>query len=292
MPRSALIDSLMAKQKKTYKIGIIRGMETTFPDTLIPFINETYGSKGVTADFVMLDALKMNDDYGYDVIIDRISHEVPFYRSFLKHQALKGTYIVNNPFWWSADDKFIDNTIAEEAGVAVPKTVLLPHKHRPPNTHGTSFRNMKFVDWDAVEDYVGYPAFMKPFDGGGWRGVTRVTNREELMRAYDDSGDDCMMLQEGIEYEAYYRCYGVGQDNVHIMPYNPAAEPHRRYFDIPETHDDAILENVRTGVKAICKALGYDLNTVEFAVRDGIPYAIDFMNPAPDADFHSVGQEN
>ncbi len=276
------------------KIGILRGMETTFPDALIPYINEKYGDSGVHAEFVELDAVSQDGTPEYAVVLDRISHEVPFYRSWLKWTALKGTYVVNNPFWWSADDKFIDNVIAQQAGVAVPKTVILPHKKHPENTEDSSFRNLKFpINWDAVVEYIGFPAFMKPHDGGGWRGVTKVSNRDELFAAYDDSGTDCMMLQEGIEFESYYRCYGVGRKHVHIMKYNPVAEPHLRYHDVPEGPiPEDIFNTVHSGVLALCKALGYDLNTVEFAVRDGVPYAIDFMNPAPDADFNSVGQEN
>ena len=118
---------------KVKKIGVLRGMETTFPDGLIHHINETYGDKGIVAEFIQLDAVRMDGDPEYAVILDRISHDIPFYRSYLKWAALKGTYVANNPFWWSADDKFIDNVIAEAAGVAVPKTVILPHKQQLPN---------------------------------------------------------------------------------------------------------------------------------------------------------------
>lgn len=280
--------------KSIKKIGILRGMETTFPDGLIHHINETYGDQGVHAEFVQIDSVRMDGDPEYAVLLDRISHEVPFYRSYLKWAALKGAYIVNNPFWWSADDKFIDNVIAENVGVAVPRSLILPHKEHPPNTDASSYRNLKYpVDWDAVFGYIGFPAFLKPYDGGGWRGVTKVRNPEEFFAAYDASGTDCMMLQEGIEYTDYFRCYGVGRDHVRIMRYNPAAENFARYFDVPqEPIDPALYARVERDVRALCATLGYDLNTVEFAVRDGIPYAIDFMNPAPDADYHSVGQEN
>lgn len=285
----------MANDKKIKKIGILRGMETTFPDGLIPHINDTYGDEGVHAEYVQIDAIRMDGDPEYAVILDRISHEVPFYRSYLKWAALKGTYVVNNPFWWSADDKFIDNVIAEAVDVAVPKTVILPHKEHPENTDSNTFRNLNFpIDWDGVIDYIGFPAFMKPHDGGGWRGVTKVNTSEELFDAYNDSGTDCMMLQENIDFEDYYRCYGIGQKDVRIMRYNPlAANPAARYFEISDAPaDPKLIEKMERDVLALCKALGYDMNTVEFAVRDGIPYAIDFMNPAPDADYHSVGQEN
>ncbi len=281
--------------KKIKKIGVLRGMETTFPDGLVHYINENYADAGVQAEFIKLDTVQMDKDPGYDVILDRISHEIPFYRSYLKWAALKGTYVVNNPFWWSADDKFIDNVIAEEAGVAVPRSAILPHKERMPNTEDTSYRNLNYpVDWQGLFDYIGFPAFLKPHDGGGWRGVTKVHNEAEFFEAYNESGTDCMMLQENIEFEDYFRCYGVGQSEVRVMRYNPlAANSQARYAEVnPNPVPPKMLERIERDVLAICKTLGYDLNTVEFAVRKGVPYAIDFMNPAPDADYHSVGQEN
>lgn len=276
------------------KIGILRGMESSFPEALISHINTDYRKDGISAEFVALDAVSMHDKPEYKVIIDRISHEVPFYRSWLKSMAIKGTYIINNPFWWSTDDKFIDNIIAENVGVAVPKTVILPHKEHPTNTKEESFRNLRYpVDWGKVFDYIGFPAFLKPFDGGGWRGVTKVEDPKSFFKAYDESGQDCMMLQENIEFDEYYRCYGIGRSEVHIMKYNPITEPMLRYSDVSEEPiKPQMKKRIKRDVLALCKALGYDMNTVEFAVRNGIPYAIDFMNPAPDADYHSVGQEN
>jgi hypothetical protein len=276
------------------KIGVLRGMESSFPEALIEYINTNYSKKGVHAEFISLEYINMHGDSEYDVLIDRISHEVPFYRSFLKWAAIKGTYVINNPFWWSADDKFIDNIIAEQVGVAVPKTVILPHKQHPPNTQGNSFRNLKYpVDWEAMFEYIGFPAYMKPHDGGGWRGVTKVRSPLEFFQAYDDSGIDCMMYQENIDFEDYYRCYCIGRKDVHIMAYNPTTEHHLRYASVRDKIIPAAMKKRLTrDVLALCNALGYDMNTVEFAVRDDIPYAIDFMNPAPDADYNSVGKEN
>ncbi|TNE68571.1 hypothetical protein EP331_15575 [bacterium] len=276
------------------KIGVIRGMENSFPEALIAYINEEFKDKEVHAEFVQLDSVRMDMVKEYEVIIDRISHEVPFYRSFLKASAMAGTYVINNPFWWSADDKFIDNIIAEKVEVAVPRSVILPHREHPTNTQSTSYRNLKYpINWDAIFDYIKFPAFLKPHDGGGWRGVTKVTDPESFFKAYNESGQDCMMLQENIDFEEYYRCYGIGRKEVHIMKYNPIAPHHLRYMDVPEEPISAKMKTrIKKDVLALCKALGYDMNTVEFAVRDGVPYAIDFMNPAPDADYHSVGQEN
>jgi hypothetical protein len=275
-------------------IGILRGMETTFPDALVAHINEVHASEDIQAEFVSIDAVTMDDVVRYDVILDRISHEVPFYRSYLKWASLCGTFVVNNPFWWSADDKFIDNIIARQVGVAVPKSVILPHRNHPPNTDSSSFRNLRYpIDWERIAKYVGFPAFLKPHDGGGWRGVTKVHTLEELWSAYGESGTDCMMLQEGIEYDAYFRCYGIGREYVRVMKYNPAAPGPMRYKDVPAGEVPAdLMKQLETAVLSICRALGYDMNTVELAMRGGTPYAIDFMNPAPDADYHSVGAEN
>lgn len=276
------------------RIGVLRGMESSFPEALIEHINRVHGGAGVHAGFVELDAVRMDGERVYDVILDRISHEVPFYRSYLKWAALAGARVVNNPFWWSADDKFIDNVIASRVGVAVPRSVILPHKEHPPNTQSTTFRNLRYpLDWEGVFAYIGFPAFIKPHDGGGWRGVSKVHGPEELFAAYDASGHACMMLQEAIEFEEYYRCYGVGRARARVMRYNPLAPHHERYSAVPvEPIPEAMRVRLERDVLALCTELGYDLNTVELAVRGGVPYAIDFMNPAPDADLHSVGQAN
>jgi biotin carboxylase len=171
--------------------------------------------------------------------------------------------------------------------------VVLPHKVNPPGTTAQSMRNLMYpLNWDEVFDYIGFPAFLKPFSGGGWKSVYKVTNPDEFFRAYDDTGDLCMTLQQGIEFKEYFRCYVVNQKQVHIMQYDPRLPHADRYIKNPEPVDPALLARVEKDCLTLCKALGYDLNTVEFAVQDGIPYAIDFLNPAPDADFHSVGEAN
>jgi hypothetical protein len=274
------------------KIGILFGMENTFPGALVEKINAK-GVKDVSAEFVQTGAVRMAEPCGYDVIIDRISHDIPFYRAWLKNATLGGTRIVNNPFWWSADDKFFNYALATKLGVAIPQTVCLPHKEHPAGTTDRSMRNLQYpLDWDGIFGYVGFPAFLKPFDGGGWRDVHKVTTREEFFRAYDQTRDLCMTLQRGVNFKEYFRCYVVGQEKVHIMPYDPRAPFHERYVKNPPAYDPALLARVERDSLTLCRALGYDLNTVEFAVEEGVPYAIDFMNPAPDADLHSVGQAN
>jgi hypothetical protein len=272
------------------RVGLLFGMEDTFPWALINEINNRGGDR-VEAGAVEISYLKDDGVFPYDVILDRISHEVPFYRTYLKCAVASGVKIVNNPIWWSADDKFFDNLVAKAVGVAVPRTILLPHKQYPPNTEAKSFRNMKWVNWDEVFSYLRWPIFMKPAYGGGWRDVYKVHDPTEFFAAYDQTRDLAMMAQEAIEFDSYYRCYVLGRKRVRIMQYNPKQPHHLRYA--ADYHTPTELEQrMHRDAIALCEGLGYDMNTVEFAVRDGVPYAIDFMNAAPDADLYSVGQAN
>jgi hypothetical protein len=276
------------------KVGILVGREVTFPESIIKSINEK-GKGEVVAEMVKIGGIRLDEEKKYDVIIDRISHEVPYYRATLKRFALEETYVINNPFWWSADDKFFNFSLADKIGVAIPKTVLLPQQDYIPDVTSESLRNLEFpIDWESIVNYVGFPAFLKPFDGGGWKNVSKVNSLEELFTEYNKSGKLCMTLQEGIEFDQFVRCYCVGQEKVLIMPYDPS-KPYlsgMQYVDVEDYLSPELHERVEKDVITICKALGYDLNTVEFAIKDGIPYAIDFMNPAPDAEIASVGEKN
>jgi len=201
---------------------------------------------------------------------------------------------VNNPFWWTADDKFFNYALAHKMGVAIPPTVILPHNQHPEGTTEQSMRNLVFpLNWQQIFDYVGFPAFLKPYSGGGWKHVYKVHSAEEVFHHYNRTGDLCMTLQRGVEFDEYYRCYVVGQEKVHIMKYDPKLPHHERYVKgNPPPSTKALRERIERDSLTLCRALGYDLNTVEFAVEGGVPYAIDFLNPAPDAEITSVGQEN
>jgi hypothetical protein len=276
------------------RVGILAGREITFPESMIKSINEK-GGGDVVAEMITVGGISLDEPRKYDVVIDRISHEVPYYRAMLKRMALEGTYIINNPFWWSADDKFFNYSLAKKLGVAIPKTVLLPQHSYIEAISSESLRNLEFpIDWQAIVDYVGFPAFLKPFDGGGWKNVSKVNSLEELWYEYNQTGTLCMVLQEGIEYDQFVRCYGVGKEKVLIMPYDPS-KPYlsgEQYVNVDNYLSPELHARVEKDVNTINKALGYDLNTVEFAIKDGVPYAIDFMNPAPDAELASVGEQN
>ncbi|MEM9820062.1 MAG: hypothetical protein AAF985_03280 [Bacteroidota bacterium] len=275
------------------KIGILFGQENTFPQAFVERVNQK-NAKGVQAELLHVEELMQGEPTDYAVIIDRISQDVPFYRAYLKNAALNGTAVVNNPFWWSADEKFFNNCLMEKIGVPVPKTVLLPSNEMPTDTTSASFRNLKFpMDWNKVYDYLGgFPLYMKPHEGGGWKNVYKVRNEEELFKAYHETGQLVMMLQQEIHFEEYFRIYCLGGKDIRIMQYEPRNPHHLRYVQDPKPVAKKLLKTMEDYVLKINHSLGYDFNTVELAVMDGIPYAIDFCNPAPDADVNSVGQDN
>lgn len=273
------------------KIGILYGRERSFPEAFIEKVNSK-NVKGIVAEPVKIDKVVQGEDSGYAVIVDRISQDVPFYRAFLKNAAVCGTAVINNPFWWSADEKFFNNCLSTKIGVPVPKTVLLPSKDLPADTTELSFANLAFpLDWEGIINYVGFPAYMKPFAGGGWKNVYKIKDLDDLFNKHAETGELVMMLQEEIIFEEYYRCYCIGGKHVHIMPYEPRNPHHLRYSaDFSPSKEK--YEEMKEIVLKINRYLGYDFNTVELALRDGVPYAIDFCNPAPDAEVTSVGQEN
>lgn len=273
------------------KIGILFGQERTFPQALVERINNKKPS-GILAEPVSIDKVMQGEGSGYAVIFDRISQDVPFYRAFLKNAALCDTAVLNNPFWFSADEKFFNNCLATKINVPVPKTVILPSREMPPDTSENSFSNLTYpLDWDGIFNYVGFPAYMKPFAGGGWKSVYKIKDMDDFFIKHGETGELVMMLQEEIIFEEYYRCYCIGGKYVRIMPYEPRNPHHLRYVADFKPSEER-LKMMEEIVLRINHYLGYDFNTVELAVRNGIPYAIDFCNPAPDADKNSVGEEN
>ncbi|MSP14723.1 MAG: hypothetical protein EXR62_17415 [Chloroflexi bacterium] len=266
------------------KVGLIVGREWSFPPALIEEVNRR--NAGVVAEFVKLGGTKMNEQCPYQVIVDRISHEVPYYRSYLKNAVLQGTVVVNNPFMWTADDKFFDASLATKLGVAHPKTIVLPNKDYVEGIVSESLRNLTYpMDWQGIIDYIGLPAILKDAHGGGWKEVYKVNSLDELIQRYDTAGLLTMVLQEYIEWDHYVRCMVLGREHVLPMKY----DPRERKYIVEHAHMTAELgSRVVNDALKLCRALGYDMNTVEFAVKDDVPYAIDFMNPAPDMDINSL----
>jgi hypothetical protein len=267
------------------KVGLLCGREWSFPPRFLDEVNRR--NAGVTAELVKLGGTRMDEPNPYAVIIDRISHEVPYYRSYLKHAVLEGVRVVNNPFMWTADDKFFGASLCEKLGLAHPKTLVLPNKDYVPGiVPSESLRNLMYpLDWAWVAEYVGMPCILKDAHGGGWRGVYKCNTIDELIQNYNQSGLLTMIAQQFIPWEQYVRCMCLGQDEVLVMPYDTH---HRKYIPDPNYLSQQLHDRIVKDCLTLVKALGYDMNTVEWAVLDGVPYAIDFMNPAPDMDVNSL----
>lgn len=283
--------ALSMTAKKT--VGLLVGRERTFPDALIAEV--TRRGSDVVASYARLEATRIDRPPPYDVLVDRISHDVTCYQPMLKLAALNGTRIVNNPFWRIADDKFFNTGLALRLGVAVPKTVLLPSHSYGDDITEQSLTNMKLVDWDAIAQELGFPMFLKPHWGGGWRDVYRVTSLQELFDAYNRTGRLTMILQQGIRWTQYVRCLVLGRRDVRVALWDPRKSHFDRYTqaasDMPPLSKD-LEARIASDALKLCNALGYDMNTVEFGVQDGVPYAIDFMNSAPDLDISSLGPDH
>jgi hypothetical protein len=277
----------------TKKIGIMVGRESTFPGAFIEEVNRR--NAGVVAEFVKLDGTGMAEECPYDVIVDRISHEVPYYRTFLRTAMVSGTVIVNNPFWWSAsDDKLFGATLCTRLGIAHPRTIALPsHSYIEGIDLQESLRNLKeSIPWEQhVEHVGGFPVILKPNAGGGFKKVFKLHALDQLWDAYNQTGTDVMILQEFIDWEKYVRCLVIGQEQVLVMKFDINAPYPHRYFDEPDYITKEEHDRVVDSALKIVHAFGYDMNTCEFALKGGVPYAIDFTNPAPDMDFWSLKEK-
>jgi hypothetical protein len=261
---------------------LLCGREYSFPPAFIERVNQLGHSHGITAEMVKFGGTRMDEPPEYKVIVDRISHEVEYYRGALKQAVLQGAYVINNPFWWTADDKFFNYSVMHKLGLAIPRTVLLPQKGYPADVDLTaeSLRNLIFpIDWDGLLDYVGRPAILKPYSGGGWKHVYKVNNREELLAAYELTSPYPMTLQQFIDFDRYVRCFTFGKTDITPVAYDPRE---RRYLVEHEYLNAGLGARVVRDAQTINLALGYEMNTIEFAIQDDVPYAIDYLNPAPD----------
>jgi hypothetical protein len=266
------------------KIGLLVGREWSFPPAFLDEVNKR--DAGVVAEYVKLGGTRMDEPCEYAVLIDRISHEIPYYRTYLKNAMLQGAYCINNPFWWSADDKFFGASLITKLGLTSPKTIALPSKDYIPGVVSESLRNLVYpLNWDEIISYVGLPAILKDAWGGGWKNVYKVSNIDELISAYNDTGTLCMILQEFIDYDHFVRCICIGQDTILPTKYDPK---NRRYIVEHDHLTPELGERIVNDARKINNVLGYDMNSIEFAIKDGIPYAIDFTNPAPDMDINSI----
>src|SRR4029079_16196186 len=250
------------------KIGVLRGRENSFPDAFIAKVNST--GKGVVAEQIQLGGTKLNEPVPYRVVLDRMSHEVPYYSVYLKMAALQGTYCINNTFWRAADDKFFGYAAAEKLGIAEPKTVVLPNREHVEDVTTESLRNLWPTDFGMYLEYVGLPCIMKPAHGGGWKDVNKILNMEDLVHHYNASGAKTMMLQEFITWDTYIRVPTIGRRHARAIRYDPRRMGLGWFTQAYDSLPRAMRARAEELSLIFNRALGYDMNALEFAVRDGI----------------------
>jgi hypothetical protein len=239
----------------------------------------------VVLERVRIHPFSLYDDTTYNLVIDRLAwwHVNP--REWLKKAALVNkVYLLNNPFTFQSMEKHSAYSAMIRFGLHIPDTVLLPPKNGPDTDkfRRTAARYHDMFDLPAIAAKMGYPLYMKPFDGGGWRGVSRIDNEQDLMRAYDESGSGVMHLQKGIDnFEVFVRSLGIGPQ-IASFNYDPSQPMHGRYqiqhdFLTPEKGREAQIIT-----KVINAVFRWDFNSCEAILKDGVLSPIDFANACPD----------
>ncbi len=258
-------------------VGFLIGREKEMPDTVIGILNERY--EGIQAELVKLGGTFLDEPVPYDVIIDRMSHEIPYYHAYVKYAALSGCYIINDPFVWANDTKFFAGALMRKLGVRTPRTAVLPNKDVATDTVPDSFRNLSYpMDWQAIVDYIGSPAIFKDVRSGGRRFAHRVNNVEELIQRYDESGTRTMILQQVIDSSHQYHCMVIGGEKTLLMPYSLETS---RYYEGDGGLDDRIVRQMTEVALKIAHVYGYDINLTEFVLQGDEVYLINATNPSP-----------
>ena len=227
----------------------------------------------------------------YDLVVDRLTHWYTLQREWIKKAVLMdGLYVYNNPWSVQSYEKHSSYCAMTMLGMPIPKTVMLPKKNYEDQAdlEYTLQNYARLFDLADEGSRLGYPAFMKPFDGGGWRGVTKIDDAEGLQKAYDESGTDLMHLQQAVAgFDVFVRAVGIGPQ-VRVMKYEPSNPLHERYLvdrDFFSAEDEQLIVDTCLTINTF---FGWDFNSCEALRRDGVFYPIDYANPCPDHQVNSI----
>ena len=263
------------KDKK--RIGLVIGRERDLPEALTAAINAHYDD--LHMEMVQMGGTYLDELSPYSVIIDRMSHEIPYYRTYVKFAFLQGCYLINNPFTWSVDNKFFATALAKYYGWHTPRTVVLPNKDVATDVVPDSFRNLKYpMDWEGIIQYIGTPAIFKDVRSGGRRFAHRVHNVEELIQRYDESGTRTVLLQQVLDTDQHVHCLVIGQEKTLLLPYSLASG---RYYDELVEPDSALGQQMIQAALSLTRFYRYDINMLEFVILDEQLYVISCTNPSP-----------
>jgi len=264
------------------KIGLIIGQEKSWFSAFIEEVEKN--GKGVTAELVKLGGTRMDEPCDYDVIIDRMSHHVPYYRAFLKTALLQGTIVINNPFWSSAIDSFFGATLASRLGISHLRTVALPSHSYSNYVHHDALGNLIYpIPWDNHIDHLGgFPVILRPAWNTPSGQVYKLESYEDLWRAYNETGTECMMLQEHPRSEKYVRCICIGSQTF-LIKYDPYTNDYR-YPEGNSLLTKKEQEKVSQSALKINEVLGYDVSTIDFTLTSKTIFLTDIISPSPDFD--------
>lgn len=268
-------------------IGILIGKESDFPKAFIKTVN--HRNTSVTAELAKLSYTQMDGATNYNVIVDRISHIVPYYRSFLEFAVLHNSYIINNPFRWSVDSRFIGTAVVNLLGLKSPRTIILPNKYIERDAVPDTFRNLEYpMDWDAIIDYVGVPAIFKNNSMGGRQETYRVHSVDELLEWYDASGTRTKILQQVIDSDTHIHSFVVGHKKVMSLSFSRQDNHYK-----PEiiSNKNKLGAQLADAAIRITEAYQYDVNMVEFVVKNDEIYVINGTNPAPQISYELMTKE-
>jgi len=279
-------------------IGLMLGAEDDWPtafDALLRrarlSIHEGGGTHTFKTERVTVEPFSLRAKPEHHIVIDRAAwwYNVP--REWLKKVALMDdVYLLNNPFTFQAMEKHTAYCAMIRLGLNIPETWMLPHKVGPTNERWqkTSERYNKLFDLEAIAAQVGYPMYMKPFDGGGWRGVSRINDRADLHKAYDESGQSIMHLQKGLpDFEHFARSLTIGPQ-TRIMRYRPERPQHERYEEGLGFLTLALGDEVLKISRLINAYFRWEFNSCETIVKDGVAWPIDYANACPDVAITSL----
>jgi hypothetical protein len=279
-------------------IGLLLGTEEDWPaayQTLIARLGAVTDGSGrrhrITTERVTIEPFDLRDRPRHDLVIDRLAYWYYHPREWLKKVALMDdVYLLNSPFTFQSMEKHAAYCAMIRLGLKVPKTVLVPFKNPPENPRyaTTAARYNQPFDLQAVAAEIGYPLFMKPYDGGQWIGVSRIRDDAELQAAYDASGERLMHLQESVEgYDVFARSLSIGPETM-VMNFRPDLPMHDRYAVSHDFLDPEVGEEVVTIGRLVNAFFRWEFNSCETLVRGGDVYPIDYANASPDVALTSL----
>jgi hypothetical protein len=282
---------------RTHLIGLLLGTEEDWPrafEEILRRLGPITGPDGTRHVFhterITIEPFALRDRPRYDLVIDRLAYWYYHPREWLKKVALMDdVYLLNSPFTFQSMEKHAAYCAMLRLGLKVPETVLVPYKNPVDNARYayTAAKYNKQFDLDAIAEQIGYPLFMKPYDGGAWRGVSKIRDATELHAAYDTSGEMLMHLQKAIDYDVFARSLSIGAETM-VMRFQPEKPMHQRYaVDHDFLSPEAGAEVVTIG-KLVNAFFRWEFNSCETLVKGGEIYPIDYANACPDVALTSL----